>query len=451
MMNAEEKYEDDIRVLLEEAGLDSVPIDPVSLAALRELVAASSSSSEDEVHHQGSSNSNKLPSRSLRHHVEADFVAMPGASAVEQKVLELLHTQTQLLISMQQRIDELTTKVDQLTTAAPSTTTASMRFRPTTPAPATTTRTTSTTKQVTATAAPAPAVGVQPNNNNNDPVAQPMTVTARLVHMMVLFSGLRRRHNVQELDGGLIFKILFMMAILTARMSGHASNKKEGGNHHHHAWQFKFAILVVIVLLGFLMQTGYLNYCYLFFVKERYPQRIWNGTMSVEEIQNLTRDNNNINNNHNNAQQPQQQARQQQAQQQQQQQQEPQQQQQGWRNTFLGGLIPEVDPEQPGGRVLGLLQDVALLLGSFVMSIFPMWHPEGPRRQNIIVAEAAAQQQHPHHHNPGEQQQQQQDGMIMPGAVRPPPDVLQAAEDDDDNDNDDDDNFDDPRGDNNNT
>eukprot|EP00797_Seminavis_robusta_P022567 Sro360_g126190.2 (409) ;mRNA; r:8118-9344 len=382
---------------------------------------------------------NKQDSRRCVMEMEEEFKAVVGASPVENKILEQLHRQTALLVDMQRRVDDLTATVHRLTTQHGNVVTNSSaptaaapgnrRFFSADPPPPATSATTTTKKRTVVPPKPhtqqpraaAPQAAVPPPQAQAPP-QEPQTIWQMIQNsftykILFLFVQLRRRH-VQELDGGLIFKILFMMAILSARMSSSSSGSKKFASQTE--WHVKFAALVLLVVVGFLVQTGYVKYCYLFFVKENYPARVFDGE-SVQQIlqhpqrqqqqqqqgqqppnnNNHPHPNNNNNNNpprgplppnqrHNN---------------------NNNNQGGGWRNTFLGGMIPEANQ----GGVVGAMQDVGLLLASFVMSIFPMWHPEAPRR-------------------PPPPQEQQEQGMAAPGQVAPPRNVLQAAEDDDDED-----------------
>ena len=498
--NLEEKteysVEEQLQLLLQEAGLESVPIDPSSLEALKVFVAKDdynvnvsvSNELADGVNNNSNSHppvSNVEPHPELKRFtseltvpsadsfcskgeessiaVAGSFVHLEGASPVENQILEQLHRQTRLLLDMQRRIDELTSTVEYLSTsgggiggagtginsgnntasAAPrrfySRVTAPIIAKPQTktPAPGTSSGISpSSAQQPTATvprpAAPVGPRGAAPNNNQNNNNDQQGGVVgfikkSFLFKVGLVFLTLRRRYGVQELDGGLIFKVLFMMAILMARMS--SSSKRFNDTE----WHTKFAVLTTIVLVGFLAQTGYLKYLYIFLVKENFAGRIWRGEDANAMIQNPApvvaggpngnNDNNNNNNNEGPAlprgQFP------------------PNHQQpgqagnnnnngaaadNGWRNTFLGGMIPQADQ----GGVAGAVQNVALVLGSFLMSIFPMWQPEGP----------PVPRQPPQPRPPQPAVEGFGGVAAGPGEVRPPRDPVQAVDDSDDDDDD---------------
>ena len=447
--------EDQLQLLLQEAGLESVPIDPTSLEALKAFVSTADYSmsvttgdpseappvSEVAPHPEFKRFTSELSADSLmlgRSVAEESSVAtaggyapMEGASLVENHILEQLHRQTGILLEMQRRIDDLTATVEYLTSSddlkrttvrpatvrkrdmAQATPLAPPQTRPGAPAAA---------------GAPAQPRAAVPNINNGGAGFLLGIRNSRLYQIGSAFVKLRRRYGVQPLDGGLIFKVLFMMAILSTRM---ASPSKHYGSTSNVEVQWKFFFVALLVVVGFLVQTGYFKYSYIFFVKENIAGRIWDG----ETVDDILRGGNNIDNNNNNndpnnnnnnqagggqaalprGQLP------------------PGHPQHandnnnnaaagGWRNTFLGGIIPQANQ----GGIAGVVQDVALVFGSFLLSIFPMWQPEGP-----------PQPREPAPQPPQQQQQPPPAGGLGagPGAVRPPRDPVEAADDSDDEDN----------------
>ena len=511
-MSAEEQ----LQLLLREAGLESVPMDPASMEALKALVStpdfyhapppvtteATTSASESDQHRRpvsevvprnpelkrftselttasndfslfgGDNTSGMAVARSSN--ATGGFAPLEGASAVENHILEQLHRQTNLMLEMQRRMDDLATTVEFLmangdgaaspigggggatnTTRTPTdpATPGKRRFINTLNPPQATPAAPVAAGQpqppvVPAAAAGRPRVAVPNNNNNNNQGGFLHAIrNARLVQIAAAFLQLRRRYGVLPLDGGLIFKVLFMMAILSTRMSGSSPSKRfatKSGvvvDDTH----LKFLVMSLLVMVGFLMQTGYLKYSYIFFVKENIAGRIWDGE-TIEDILRGGNNNNNNNNDPNNniannnnpaggqgvpphGQLP------------------PGHPQRGaaadhqgranngvvenvavggWRNTFLGGIIPQADQ----GGIVGFFQDIALVLGSFLLSIFPMWQPEAPPppRNPQPAAVAAAQQQ--------EQEPQPPLGGLAagPGEVLPPRDAFQAADESDDED-----------------
>ena len=411
---------------------------------------------------------------SSRYNDYKDDFATPvkGASPVESKIMEQLNMQTALLLNMQQRIDELTYTVAQLQQGGGGGAGAAQQGRPPTASTNTTaTAFRSTTNQQAAphitttapfvdvprgqTAAPThlPPANNNININNRQAAPQPAAPrgifglpsairNSRIAKILALFLALRRRH-VQALDPGLIFKVLFMIAVLMARMSNN-SIRRGGPDAVGDMWATNFAIVSTLVLVGFFIQTGYLKYLYIFCIKENYPGRIWNGEditaqqlqqqqQQQQQQQNAGAGRNNNNNNNNDGAAPPPEENQQPG--------DPQQpplpqgapapQDRGWRDTFIGGGIPQhveaedgVEAEGEGGGVMALVQDVGLLLGSFVLSIFPMWEPEAVPRPGAPAAGGgvvgAAR-----NHDAG------------PGQVRPPENAMQPADDDEDDEDED--------------
>jgi hypothetical protein len=213
-----------------------------------------------------------------------------------------------------------------------------------------------------------------------------VVVIARLFWVM---SG----NHVRPIDGAMLFKIMFMLLVVTARMNKQPGNK------------IRFYASIGFMVVGFLWHNRYLQYIYQFFWKDNVPVRIWNGLPAEGPPQpphphghNHNHGqpaplaapgappvpNNNINNN-------------------------------DWRNTFLGGGI-RGRAENP---LIALVQDIAYLFGSFLFSIFPMWRPEGPP-----PPPPQEQEQEPLLHD-----QQQRDGMGGIPQVRPPRDAMEAEED----------------------
>jgi hypothetical protein len=223
---------------------------------------------------------------------------------------------------------------------------------------------------------------------------------SRVSKIMKLFFALRRR-QAPNFDGGLIIKVLVMMTILLSRLSNR--RKRAGtldGGEEDWMWEYRFYFMIVLVIGGFLVQSGFIKFTYTFFVKENYPARIWEG----EEIEDVERE----------------------ALEAQQRQRRPPPpprprddenapQEPGWRQTFLaGGIAPNNDPEHRAGGVLRVVQDVGFFIGSFFLSIFPMWRPEalaGPRPRVVNNEDDA------------------DDGIGLP-EVRPPQDPAEAEEED---------------------
>ena len=528
-MSAEEQ----LQLLLQEAGLESVPIDPASLAALKELVqtpafheptTAAAAAATTTTAMDSSSDQHHRPVSEVTPHPElkrftselttpsyatddnfsfgatddttaasgiaavagsnatGGFVPLKGASTVENHILEQLHRQTKIMLEMQRQIDDLSTTVEYMSSTtsnnnnsrdggakndseAAASVSGKRRFFMA--------KTANSPEANTPVAPPHPpeaaaaaaggggvAAATQPrrivirrNNNNDDDRGGGGFLggirRSRLYQIASAFLQLRRRYGVLPLDGGLIVKVIFMLAILSSRIMRSSpkriSTKNNSNNNSNQGivddTHLKFLALIWLVLMGFLVQTGYLRYSYIFFVKENIAGRIWEGE-TVEDILRGGRDNNNNNNNNNpeNADDDNNNAADGQA--------APPRGQQppgqpqrghgpgrpnnrengglgGWRNTFLGGLIPQGGQ----GGIVGLFQDIGLVFGSFLLSIFPMWQPEGPPPPPAPQPPADGQQQEGPPQPPG--------GLAAgPGEVRPPRDAFQAADDDSDDDND---------------
>ena len=94
-----------------------------------------------------------------------------------------------------------------------------------------------------------------------------------------------------------------------------------------------------------------------------------------------------------------------------------------WRETFLGGRIQRGEQAPQAPLIWRFIREVFLLLFSFVLSIFPMWHPEPPPLPPPQEDELEDDNDEPLLRNNA-----QAGG---PGVVRPPADPAEAEEDDD--------------------
>ena len=203
--------------------------------------------------------------------------------------------------------------------------------------------------------------------------------TSRTMEVWRVFLALHRRHV--RLDGALMFKVVMMVAIFSAKFMSRSRKKTSG------FWTatLKLNLVVVMVFVGFLIQSGYVNFFYRFFIQDKLVERIYAGeNIDVDRIRwnDPAGPRNNRNNNLRNL---------------------------VPRNHMLVGNIPA-----PRNGI-NILMDVVVLLGSFLLSILPMWKPEGqPQERQARMAQAQAQAQ--------------------PNAVAPPPDLDQheASDDDDD-------------------
>jgi len=232
----------------------------------------------------------------------------------------------------------------------------------------------------------------------------------RFYKLAKLFLELRRR-QVPNFDVGLLFKVLVMMAILMARMSSSmpGGSYKNGMNNNNNdnnkndddtmlsptelMWIYRFYFLTTIVVVGFIIQSGYATFLYKFFVKHNYPWRVlWNGQdIDVEQAVREAAAQEEaaaaarvqaaaaaaaphprhlppgqhpppVAGGHENdavaavpANDP-----------------------PGWRQAILAGEIPRAAPEHFGNGPLAVVMETLVLIGSFFLSILPMWTPHAP-------------------------------------------------------------------------
>ena len=409
------------------------------------------------------------------------------ATSVEgARILEQLQVQTTLILNLQRRVDELTETVrdqqEQLSFQAARHVPPAAHYYPhnedhSPPLPSDsavpTTSSTKTTPPTTVVppvphepqppildGTPEPAAEPQPQQQQqrrNDapaarrraPVWQRAWATVRqsqLVQLAILFDKVRRQ-QVQDFQWGVIFKVIVMLSILLGRVLSSASRRKLDDSSSASWWSqipFKVYVLMGLVIAGFLGQTGYLNFLYHFFVKERYPFRVLVQGEKVQDIlqaleedrnpqqpprprpavggggaalpgQNNNNNNNNNGGNNNNQNDPNQ----------------PPPPPNHWVQRFVvRGRIAR--PPNNNNAVPGLVMtlwnvvaDVIYLLGSFFLSIFPMWRPQGDDHHPAAAEErpAAAEEEEPAnpHNNDNN----------GPGRVQPPHDPA-AADDDDD-------------------
>jgi hypothetical protein len=207
---------------------------------------------------------------------------------------------------------------------------------------------------------------------------------SRTVQVMRAFATLHRRHV--RMNGALMFKVVLMVAIFSAKMMSRPATPGE-------FWTatMKFNLVMGMVFVGFLIQSGYISFLYRFFITHRLFDRIYGGeNVDIDRLvwnNHATRENNANGNNLRNM---------------------------IPRNHMLGGNIPA-----PRNGI-NVLVDIAILIGSFMLSILPMWKPEGQpqeRQARMALAQAIPQ--------------------ADMNAVAPPPDLDQHAADDDDDDDDD--------------
>lgn len=179
--------------------------------------------------------------------------------------------------------------------------------------------------------------------------------SSRMAEIWRVFWELHRRDMGNRIDGNMLLKILFMLLVVTAKLTASNKRKPRGSKH------FQFGVAIVLILVGFFLQSGYYRFFHNFFIKERYPQRIWNG----EQI-NVA------------AQQPPRPAER-----------RPQPAAVPPQQGILRGGIPRGNAQV--GAVGRVVTDILYLFGSFLLSILPMWKAEA--RQQEVEPEEENQRQ----------------------------------------------------------
>lgn len=291
-MESPDDIQAEIDRVLKEAGLDSSPVDPASLNALKELVSVQIDGFNQDENRPPPISSVYAQSRSVLQRRVSDLtqpvdqgttasivgsasaIRDPAASATEQRILDKLHQQTQLILELHQRIDTLTNTVDRLSKGGdPIQTNAGTRFSDTVQAPP-------QTQQRAVPEAPRRAVpraipddahdeDIHPERQAPLPPGRlniPMftslydTVTGIPNHVrnsrvakIVKVYGALRRQQAPDFDVLLIFKVLVMMCILMARVS---SRRKEADSM---LWASRTYLAGVFIVAGFLLKSGYLR------------------------------------------------------------------------------------------------------------------------------------------------------------------------------------------------
>ena len=477
MVDSTGKEEEGVVLILRSAGLESSPIDPSSLDALRDLVREYerarleeddrkpsakpppvASASTEEVKPSASAiaalspSSPRPPSPPLRdepspplRHIDRKFARAPSELTAsgftnlstasiaglskdrEDRIMEQLEFQSSILLDMQRKLEYLTERVEQLEGGEqefPKKITRkkldkeSALFRP---RPTRALENLQNVQQI-------PQLEVQPEIPRREPqVVEPRVpqqearplleillapiiapfnfiIQSRLVQIIRLF-WTQSQGFVRPIDGGLIFKIVFMMVVITARIQ---RRNEQALNSP------KFAFSIMFIFIGFLYHTKWLQFIWKFCVEDQVPARVWLRRPLRDPIPplqpqrallpnqralpaNNNGDENNDDNGNNNL---------------------------GWRHTFLGGIIIPRPDQNP---IFAVIQDVFYLLGSFVFSIFPMWRPEGRQRPQDLEPVEHPQEQERQPFLPDQEQQ----GRAFLPHVAPPRDVMEPDDDDD--------------------
>ena len=179
--------------------------------------------------------------------------------------------------------------------------------------------------------------------------------SSRMAEIWRVFWELHRRDMGNRIDVNLLLKILFMLLVITAKLTASNKRKKKGSKN------VQFGVALVLIFVGFFLQSGYYRFFHNFFIKERYPQRIWNG----EQI-NVA------------AQQPPRPAEQ-----------RPHRAAVPPQRGILRGGIAQGNAQ--AGAVGRVVTDILYLLGSFLLSILLMWKAEA--RQQEVEPEEENQRQ----------------------------------------------------------
>jgi hypothetical protein len=333
-----------------------------------------------------------------------------SSSRPDKRILEQLEFQTSLMLDMQRRIEDLTAKVDRLdggggvqprlkrdrdTTPQPEPQNDYLRYDEMTPPPGIDPAPRQAPIAVEQPVPPQPAAGGGFLAHLFLPILAPFNFLFQSRVALILRAfWTQRQGQVQPLDFGLLFKLLFMMSVVIARVQ----RRNDQGLKSP-----KFISTIFLIVVGLLYHTKYLQFFYQFCFKDQVPLRIWNGEgadgrpmpppqrIPVPPNRRAADGNENHQDGDENL---------------------------NWRHTFLGGIIIPRPNQNP---IIAAVQDVFYLLGSFLFSIFPMWRPEGPQepRQPLIpIAPPVA------------------NNNAVPDipVVAPPRDAMEAADDDEDTD-----------------
>lgn len=457
----------EIERILQSAGIDSSPVDPSSMDALVQLVRERQKSSNINININGAVGSSAAAARAASgngsdkdnspfapittsvprnpEHAPSDQTQ----SQMQTQILDLLHMHTSLMVETQRKLDAMAAKVEALERKigdnSEKNTDMDAYVKPGRSFVAAT-----RTRTYRERDGPPPerqvheanhemhhhdlhahaGEAVRPNHvHARDNIAHPLQFafhavsSLTLVRIVKLF-WTRSQGFVRPIDGALMFKLVFMLVVMTARVSRNPSHAS--GN------RFYYAIFVVIA--GFLYHTKYLQFMYRFFWKENIPLRVWSGE-DVENESTPTTQNNvaeaavpqpgnrallgRRNDARRNNQAPVENGNDDEAD-----------------HNFLAGAIRGwIAPRnRDENAFIGALRDIFYLFGSFFFSIFPMWQPAGPPPE--------AEPQHQPHEQVAndergtggpEPQARQQDLPDIP-PVAAPPDVMTPVEDSDDDD-----------------
>mmetsp|Transcript_38646 Transcript_38646/g.93422 ORF Transcript_38646/g.93422 Transcript_38646/m.93422 type:complete len:486 (+) Transcript_38646:94-1551(+) len=472
--------EEELQRILRVSGIESSPMDPSSMEFLRQLV-------QDQKQNKKKSKKKKSPSTAdSRTSLDSSSVgqqegvernAKPAAAASNTSsaalsnsdaamILEQLKMQTNMILSLQDKIQVLTGKVNEMERSASSshdaatTTTMEQEARrqlQQQEEDARAGRVRIIRREVQYIPPPGQAAEAAPRQNGfffGNRGAAPAAVAAAgppqqlqpnifawFFQTTRLFWVLSRGY-VRPIDGALLFKLIFMTTVVMARVTKNTSKSNKNKNNKDP----KILMVSAVLMMGFLFHTRYIQYVYQFLWKQNVPGRVWKGEQNItipppdEQDDNHNNDANNnqgqnqqLNNNNNNPVPPRLRGRPNNNE-------EPEPVHRWWQqNDLLVGGVAPIDFGQNGGDgqnvnpIVAVFHGIYYLVGSFVFSIFPMWNPQGhqqrrPLREERLddaaaAAAAAAAGDNDNNNNDNNQ------GIPQ---VRAPRDAMEAADDDSD-------------------
>lgn len=315
--------------LLQQAGVAESPMDPLSLQALQKFLETGDTEESESDYDDDDDVVIEMPSppRSTNRTAASDLANLPDA----QRILALLERQTEMIEHLQDRVDELTQMVQGQSSGAPTPVrrnvpralqfdAAAEEVRPPQPAVA----------RREPPPPPADAPAPQPGWLDQFQSFPDRLRQSRASKILILFLALRRR-RAPEFDVTMLVKIVFMLAVLLARMPEQRAISILPLS--------RFQMLSMFVIGGYMVQTGLLQFLYQFFVKEGYAERIWNGEeIDVEREARPAPP----------------------------------------RPAPVQAQVEQPAEEEQPAEPPSLFREFFVFLTSFFLSIFPMWQPEAP-------------------------------------------------------------------------
>ena len=329
-----------VEQLLERAGLQASPFDRLSLQALEDYL---NNGSKQESSEMVNSSLDQIdiysPRNSDMGEGERRATAAPTMSR-EDRLLEQMSLQTSLILDLQRRINALSDRVKYLESNGPNTEISRSSASKDAPngKPSENGTSTQTNTGTPEAAVQDRAANARDGGRLNDPAPVPGHRQSRFIRLLRVYTDLRRR-DVPNFQWGIVFKAAIIMGILFSRLGSDEDGVP-----------LRFYALATFLIGILLLQTGYAQFLYQFLVENNYVYRvlILNEDVAVAPAappvpQRADDDNGWFD----------------------------------WRETFLGGRIHRDDPDQQQApAIVRFFKEVFLLTFSFVLSIFPMWHPE---------------------------------------------------------------------------